>query len=89
LIKAAKVADVKREFYKRWVTGDEGEADKRKQANARLQAFKRGMSDATSAGFHSETDNNDCEWVWRLGQMGAEPSASADSPDDDDMAEAA
>jgi hypothetical protein len=60
-VKAAKVADIREEFDRRYITA---EADPAKAANAKRMAFKRAL-DKLQAQFSAGTAEG-MEWIWRI-----------------------
>jgi hypothetical protein len=61
-IKAAKVADVRTEFDRRYVVG---EADPIKAANAKRMAFKRALDSLSASKFGAGTAEG-ADWIWRV-----------------------
>jgi hypothetical protein len=75
-VKAVKAERVRDQFYKRHVTGQTGLMDedagdikksKRRVTDAKRKAWERQLGDLP-LGFHTWTDNDGTEWIWRLPQ---------------------
>jgi hypothetical protein len=60
-VQAVRLAEVRAEFVKRWVTG---ETDAEKRASAIRTAFSRGKRYAREKDFGFETAGDGTEWVW-------------------------
>jgi hypothetical protein len=75
-VKAVKAEKVRDQFYKRHVTGQTGLVDedagdikksKRRVTDTKRKAWERQLQDLP-LGFHTWTDGDGTEWIWRLPQ---------------------